>query len=110
MTAIRFWHYGIEPVLIRIKAGQTLHHYTAHATDEGWTSEANEWEFDGTTLTCRWYTDGVDCDGRLSRSGESSCRVEDVMSGHTDEDGRTFPAWDRGESSQRDFSAEAAGY
>lgn len=112
MSAIRFWHFSTagEAIMIRLKAGQVLRHYTACNTDEGWSSEKNEWEFDGRTIVNRWVSDGRDCDGRLTRHGESYCSADKVRAGYVDEDGITFPAWEQGASGQRDYSAEAMNY
>jgi hypothetical protein len=110
MKSIRFWHYHNGAVQIRIAAGETLRHFSSGETDEGWSSELNEWTFDGETLTARWKTDGRDCDGRMIRHGESSCPADKVKAGFRDEDGLAFPAWQDGKSGQRDFSAEAMGY
>ena len=107
--SIRFWHYHNEPVLIKIKEGQALRHYSGGKTDEGWSSETNIWEFDGHTLVSRWETDGCDCDGRMQRHGEASCPVAKIRAG-TQIDGLSFPAWEAGESGQRDYSAEAMNY
>jgi hypothetical protein len=109
---IRFWFYGDNgPVLIKIKAGQTLFYSRGGPTDEGWYRDENFWEFDGETLVNMWCSDGCDCDGRLTRRGISYCPAMDVRRGHrTPDDGITYPRWVEGKSSQRDYSAEAMGY
>ncbi len=108
---IRFWHYhNGEVVRIKINAGQTLRHHSGGATDEGWSSESNAWTFDGETVTSQWGSDGMDCDGRLSSYGESFFAAADVASGYVDDEGLRFPKWEQGDSSQRDYSAEAMGY
>jgi hypothetical protein len=109
---LRFWHYSAsgEPVLIKIKAGQSFHHWSGGATDEGWSSETNVWTFDGKTLLREWQSDGRDCDGRLTRYGESICPAALVHSGYCDETGICFPAWECRDQGQRDEYAEMAGY
>lgn len=112
MNTIRFWHFSPsgEDVLIKIRKGQTLHHHYATQTDEGWHSETNVWHFDGRTLTSEWITDGRDCDGRLQQFGESFCSADNIRAGYVADDGTVYPKWEQGESSQRDYSAEAMNY
>ena len=109
---IRFWHFSPvgDDVLIKIRKGQTLRHYYGTTTDEGWHSESNIWHFDGNILVSEWMTDGRDCDGRLQQIGESSCPVENLRAGYVADNGIVYPKWEQGESSQRDYSAEAMGY
>jgi hypothetical protein len=106
---IRFWHYGNEPVLIKMRAGQTLRHSSGGPTDEGWSRDTDVWTFDGRTVTHEWVSDGVDCDGRLTQYGESYFRACDAFAGN-EVDGVRFPAWQQGEHGQRDYAAEAMGY
>ena len=111
MKTARFWHYSHGgAVLIKIRQGQTLHHWVGHSTDEGWTSSTSVWTFDGETLVSEWCDDGVDCDGRLTRSGSSVCTAANLKAGYVDEDGLAFPLWERGDEYQRDYSAEAMNY
>ena len=112
MKTVRFWHYhnGSE-VLIKMTAGETLFHSHGGPTDEGWTRESHAWHFDGETVTCEWCHDGADCDGRLTRSGESFCSVADLRAGfHDAETNIQFPRWQERDSRQRDYSAEAMNY
>ena len=108
---IRFWHFGAAPVLIKMRAGQTLNHSSGGRTDEGWSRSSNSWTFDGETVVCEWVNDGCDCDGRLTRSGEAYFAADKAMAGYRDdEDGVTYPDWQHGDSGQRDYAAEAMGY
>lgn len=110
--SVKFYHYhplNDGPVLIKLNAGQTLHHSFGGPTDEGWSSESNIWEFDGKQIRLQWCSDGRDCDGRLTRAGECYCKADLAQSGN-EFDGVRYPAWEQGESSQRDEYAEAAGY
>lgn len=108
---IRFWHYhNGEAVLIKLRAGQSLQHYTGSPTDEGWSSEFNRWSFDGEIVTSQWRSDGCDCDGRLTSYGEAFFTADAATAGYCDEESIRFPAWQQGERGQRDYSAEAMGY
>lgn len=106
----RFWHWHHGAVLIKLQIGQSVCHSHGGRTDEGWHRETNMFSFDGETVTNEWSSDGVDCDGRLSRAGVSFCQVDCLRSGYQDETGLRFPEWQQGKSSQRDYSAEAMGY
>jgi hypothetical protein len=108
---VRFWHHHKGAVLIKLAAGQTVRHFHAYSTDEGWGSETTSYYFDGRTIECAWSTDGRDCDGRMTRGGLTYCPASQAQAGYHDaEYGITFPAWQEGESTQRDYSAEAMGY
>lgn len=106
---VRFWHYATTPVLIKMRAGQTLSHTSGGPTDEGWHRDVDVWHFDGRTVFHNWCSDGVDCDGRLMQNGKCYFDAAEAFAGN-ECDGVRFPAWQQGEHSQRDFSAEAMGY
>jgi hypothetical protein len=111
MKQIRFWIYQNNgAVLIKMKKGQSLAHFYSMRTDEGYNSGGNEWIFDGRTLTNNWWTDGRDCDGRISSSGECYCEADLLKSGYSDEAGIKYPRWRQGPSCQRDYQAELANY
>lgn len=108
---VRFWCWLDTPVLIKLRAGQTLRHSRGGQTDEGWSREDNIWSFDGQTVTHEWVDDSVDCDGRLTRSGKQECPVRALWAGkYNAEDGVTYPDWRAVSQRQRDYSAEAMGY
>jgi hypothetical protein len=108
----RFWidrNGGI--VRLKLRKGQTVSHSFGGPTEEGYSWTAETYSFDGQTVTCEYGTDARDCDGRVTHSGECSCDVLALRAGYNDlECGVTFPAWQQGQSAQRDYSAEAAGY
>jgi hypothetical protein len=115
----RFWTYHRGLVRIKIDKGQTLHHSHGGATDEGYHWEWDRYFFDGKTVFHEIDTDSRDCDGRYDYHGESRCDVDDLNKGATEEvingGGEVieiyhFPEWRHGKESQRDYSAEAAGY
>jgi len=58
---------------ITIAPGESLSHYTSYQTDEGWSGSGEFWELsgDGLELRFQWITEGRDCDGYISHSGES---------------------------------------
>jgi hypothetical protein len=109
---VRFWDYVIsEPILIKIKRGQTLRHSRGGPTDEGWHRSSHVWHFDGEKVTCESVSDGADCDGRLTRYSMSECPISKLRAGYVDTvECIAFPAWEPVDESQRDYSAEAMGY
>jgi len=110
MLTAKFWidHNG-GTVRLKIRSGQTVSHSYGGRTDEGYSYTGESYSFDGQTVTCEWGTDASDCDGRIQHGGEAYCDVAELAAGYA-EDGIAFPAWQHGEYSQRDHSAEAAGY
>lgn len=107
----RFWIMAPHGGLVRIKLNPntSVTHCTAWNTDEGWSSEAHAWSFDGHIVHKTFSSDGVDCDGRLQRFGEAVCPLDFLHAGSII-DGVAFPAWEHTLDRQRDFAAEAAGY
>jgi len=107
----RFWVYhNGSAARLKLNVGQTVTHRSGGYTDEGWTLEVNTYSYDGRFVECQWLNDGVDCDGRLTRSGESYCHVHGLASGYRDEDEITYPDWTQFDERQRDYSAEAMNY
>lgn len=114
MHRARFWFVadGGDLVKIKMETGDVLRHSACQETDEGWNRTSREWWFDGETLHLSWHRDGRDCDGRLERSGSSTCHFDKLQAGYESPDhiGVRFPVWEHGPESQRDHTAEAAGY
>jgi hypothetical protein len=108
----RFWtHHRSGVVRIKINAGQTLFFSYGGPTDEGYSWTAEAYNFDGKTVAVEWRTDARDCDGPITRTGSAHCSFDRLSSGYEDCEARVrFPAWENGETGQRDYSAEAAGY
>lgn len=109
----RFWVYTGDCALVKItlRDGQTLHHSTGGATDEGWSRESVMWTFENGVVTRHSCNDGVDCDGRLTRSYVDSCSAANLASEPAYyHPGFKIPAWETVNASQRDYSAEAMNY
>ena len=106
----RFWVFiNSEPVLVKMRKGQTLSHVSGGPTDEGFSFEGRQWEFDGEKVIASTTIKAQDCDGRLDQYFESKCYVANLKAGYA-MDNITYPAWEKVETSQRDYSAEAMGY
>ena len=108
---------------ISVKYGQTLTWGHRGPTDEGWSSECQEWTFEDKQITRICDSDGRDCDGRLSHHAEFHCPLLELNAVpilNWDGYDGTFepqpipgmfcPAWQKGKASQRDYTAEAMGY
>lgn len=108
----RFWTYHKSGVVrIKLNPGQTLYHSHGGPTDEGYSRTSEAYTFDGRMVATEWQVDARDCDGRMTHTGSSYCAVDKLAAGYVDaEAGVAFPAWESGEGSQRDYSAEAMGY
>jgi hypothetical protein len=103
--------------------------------EEGWHFSCDQYEHTGEFIARYCGTDGSDCDGRLSTSDLSECRIDkldawlpeqntiwgknpkDPDGDYIDmgleprpEDQKPTPAWERTESSRRDYRAESMGY
>jgi hypothetical protein len=108
---IKFWtRSNGSAVRLTLRDGQFLSHENGGPTDEGYESHYETWSLDGDVVTLDYGADGRDCDGRISTHGTAHCPVDRLASGAINDQGIRFPAWIFGESSQRDYSAEAAGY
>lgn len=111
---IRFWFWWNDsPVKITLKPNHVYRFGTWKNSDEGWDSKDEYLCYDGKKVGRESVTDGADCDGRLSTSATFICSVLALSSFHPDlkeAKGLGFPSWERRSASQRDYSAEAAGY
>lgn len=107
----RFWtDYKGSPVHITLRPGGSIELFEGGPSEEGYCYMRSLFTFDGTQVISEWEENSRDCDGRLERYTESRCHVARLHEGWIDPDGLAFPAWERVDASQRDHSAEAAGY
>lgn len=111
-TIARFLAHSKDRIVkIRLTLDNPHHefHY-AYRTDEGWESVSQEFTLvkrdTGFWVERRSFSDGVDCDGRLSHYSESECPLSELHSGYKN----IWPAWRHVDESQRDYAAEAMGY
>lgn len=89
--------------------------------DEGWASEEQVYLFDGEFVYREIYTDGRDCDGRLTTEMKDYAHVTKIRKvpcylGQAKDGSNIYsdtmlrPDWEEPKSFQRDYSAEAMGY
>ena len=106
------WNGGL--VKITLRPGQSLSWETRGPTDEGWSAEGYTWTHAGDVIECEGWSDGRDCDGRLSSYAESVCSLDELQAGNEpyaeDCEGIRYPRWERVDAGQRDYQAELAGY
>lgn len=108
----RFWtfHRG-DWVKITVEPGKPLETFVHTRDEEGYSLERDRWEIEDGKVINTWMMEGRDCDGRVCRSGASSCPIEELKSVDADRSLPPRPDWQKlGKDQMRDFSAEAAGY
>lgn len=117
MTA-RFWWYHLGWVKLSIPPGESLLLQEGGPTDEGYSYTRTIFTCHDGLVSIESDTEARDCDGRHDFSYESYCPVDMLHvevpytfgeSGDPEPEIRT-PAWAKGRRSQRDYTAEAAGY
>ena len=110
---VTFWTWWDERWQgIRLVPGDTVTLHEAGQTDEGWSSSTEVYTLSdcGWFVECAAYSDGRDCDGRLSTERHSVCHVSKLAALPAEDDMPARPDWRSVGSGQRDYSAEAAGY
>jgi len=77
---VRFWVFsGSNCVRITLRQGECLtHRHREWTTEEGYESEVESWELDGSHVVREWFSYGVDCDGRFERGGSDAAHVDDL--------------------------------
>lgn len=101
-------------VRLSLRDGESLSHWQSQPDDEGYHSRASVWRREGGAIHQEITIDGRDCDGRHSYYYDAVCPVEratarpHVSPGSIGMPG--LPAWESVSESQRDYTAEAAGY
>lgn len=108
----RFWEYiNGDWVKITLHPGQELEHCVGEKHEEGVTWEANRWEHTGDTVIHECTRWGRDCDGRWETRLDFETSLEELDIRQRELNGEVGPVgWDVKDSSQRDYTAESAGY
>lgn len=102
--------YG-DWVKITLRPGQSLSMFAGHNHEEGFTCQAETYTLEDDIVRAELTTWGRDCDGRHESRDDSWCHVVDLRDTYPDEYAPHYrPTWNRGAFSQRDYTAEAAGY
>jgi hypothetical protein len=110
---VRFWEFiNGSHVKLTLRPKQRLAWDQFERTDEGWSQSGETWELsaDGLALERESFSDGVDCDGRLSRGNSSIASADPFTFIPCYQFAGKRPDWQDGDGWQRDQFAEAAGY
>ncbi len=110
MKTARFWVWITGPVKLSIRPGQTLRHGAFSEDEEGWSSRCDEWMNDGEQVIRHSYTDGRDCDGRMTTEWTGVCSFNNLAVNYFEDDGVSYAEWEQVDSRQRDYAAEEMGY
>ena len=80
--------------------------------EEGWSRSAEVFRISecGYFVESDVYTDGRDCDGRLSTEWHGRSRIDRLTAIPADQHGPARPRWEQISRGQRDYRAEAFGY
>ena len=130
----RFWithpNYDQGPCKVTLKPNKSFTVSCGGETEEGWSRTTENYHYDSRRrmIVAEFINDGVDCDGRLTRYATCECRLADLhirpmfvgwKPNPKDPDGIQIeiydatillPDWERVDSHQRDYAAEAMGY
>lgn len=122
----RFWvWHGAGWVKLSLRPGQELSACEGGPHEEGYSYTYTTWTHEGDHVMCRSDTQARDCDGRLDRHEAVACPLDQLAAwlvafdgdgGMVDDPADAVgpvtwaPRWHRVRSSQRDYTAEAAGY
>lgn len=118
LRSFRFWHdFNGSYVRITIRAGEEVNLESMRRTDEGF---IRRWvsfrcEDDGSAIHVDEFVRQRDCDG-VSESGWAGVCSTDKLAARVgcpefeESRGLMLPEWEEEGKTQRDFSAEAAGY
>jgi len=99
---VRFWTYGGKGLVrLRMEDGDTLRWRQGWPTDEGWSAKEVTWIYKDGIIERYWLSEGRDCDGYLSHTGED-------WSERLNAEG--FPVWEPGSVQVYDQNAVRAGY
>ena len=75
----RFWVWiNGGYVKITLQPGKSLEHHKRWTHDEGWSSETVRWSHEPYGIYRRTWTDGRDCDGRLSTYDVDRARLSQL--------------------------------
>lgn len=109
----RFWTYlngGL--VKLTLHTGETLRWMQTRATEEGYSTTCETWEFDGRIVYNACDSYDSDCDGPHESHADYLCHVNDLHAGYAihAQPGSHYPSWVRTNAYQRDVYAESMGY
>ena len=82
-----------------------------HPTEEGWSSQSEQYTHEGDRVVNEMCSSGRDCDGRLDQYSKWECKLDELQNDPPrPSKPLSTPDWTKVSASQRDQYAEAAGY
>ena len=101
--------------ILTMQPGETIERTFGGPDDEGYSRTWLTIKCADGRITVEEYTDGRDCDGRVTSHARYWCPFADLAAHRIegcgeDLEGIPLPKWQHGKSEQRDYAAEAAGY
>ncbi len=113
----RFWIWNGDGecyVRITLHSGTPIEFSGGGRHEEGWSAWGVKYTLENGVVTYEHWTDGTDCDGRLSTEQVYECKLEDLNRREANAEyggaGVFLPEWKEVTASQRDYTAEACGY
>ncbi|MHA1574408.1 MAG: hypothetical protein ACTSX8_10485 [Alphaproteobacteria bacterium] len=110
----RFWvSHGDDYVRLSLRDGESVDMFEGGPTDEGSSAKWTTYTRDGDTIACDSQQSSRDCDGAHSSAWECETTIRDLTAAEPiswNPERPPMPQWSALDSSQRDYSAEAAGY
>jgi hypothetical protein len=115
MKNARFWICAPESyVKVTLRPGQSISfsHGGPHEEGYSYTHESYTYDEERGGIVREHDTNARDCDGRIDRSSADFCFLHLLTAGQEgyQDSAVRLPRWEDMRASQRDYSAEAAGY
>lgn len=112
-TTARFWiMHNDDWCRVALRDGDSIELYRREEYDDGRSHTWTHYQREGDVITCDIQIEASDCEGRTEQSFEVSTTLTQLESAEPDPD-YDFPprpVWQPVDYSQRDHTAEAAGY
>lgn len=96
-------------IKVTLSEGETKEYHTGGETEEGYSVTDYIFELEGGSVKLLVSNRSQDCDGRMDSYQELICPI-DKLAAWEAHDGTMTPDWEKVDSHQRDYTAEAAGY
>jgi hypothetical protein len=113
MKNARFWHFTRKCnwVKLTVRPDKQLKIHESYYNGEGNSWECDTYYLENGCLINEWAAGGNDSDGRHRSGGTLICKLENLKAEkHWEIKDFYLPKWEKEESWQRDYTAEAANY
>lgn len=109
MVTFKYWIGGVFQ-LIQLSERLAVEFHEGGPTDEGFSFTCYKFTLEPGLVRLEVSTEARDCDGRIEVYNEYTCPIDKLESVLSPLDATRIPEWECVDCSQRDYSAEAAGY